>query len=468
MADIRPAAAVRRALLFAHRWLGVALCLIFVMWFGSALVMMYWDYPSVTEEDRIEHSPPLALDRVNLSAAQAFARVGTPDPPEQARLWMFDARPAYRFSWGRRNRIVYADTGEVQHEPSREQMARIASAWSGRSASEASREEVREADQWTVQGGLGALRPLWKFTWPAGDQVYVSSVSGEVVQATTRASRFWSWLGPIPHWMYFLPLRRHGLAWTRTVVWTSGIATGAALLGLVLGVWFSAPRLRVPYRGQKRWHTIFGLVFGISAITWAFSGLLSMEPFAALAGGDEPQSAFDIERALRGDLNLASFPARSPTVAAKEIELLSFHATPLYLAHSSRREKRLLRADGSPFDTNQVVEAVRGAAPQSQIEWLATYDRYYLDRHFLRPLPVILVRTNEERLYVDPQTLRITGAYTPGDWTNRWLYHGLHSLNFPWLYAHRPLWDIVVATLLAGGCALSVTSVILAWRVVRR
>ena len=48
---------------------------------------------------------------------------------------------------------------------------------------------------------------------------------------------------------------------------------------------------------------------------------------------------------------------------------------------------------------------------------------------------------------------------------SRWLYHGLHSLDFPWLYNYRPLWDIVVITFMLGGTALCVTSLILAWRV---
>ena len=51
---------------------------------------------------------------------------------------------------------------------------------------------------------------------------------------------------------------------------------------------------------------------------------------------------------------------------------------------------------------------------------------------------------------------------------NRWLYNGLHSLNFPWLYNYRPLWDIVVITLMLGGTALCVTSLVLAWRVLGR
>src|SRR5258708_14832942 len=35
----------------------------------------------------------------------------------------------------------------------------------------------------------------------------------------------------------------------------------------------------IPYRGQKRWYTIFGLIFGIGAATRAFSSMLSIGSF---------------------------------------------------------------------------------------------------------------------------------------------------------------------------------------------
>jgi hypothetical protein len=41
-------------------------------------------------------------------------------------------------------------------------------------------------------------------------------------------------------------------------------------------------------------------------------------------------------------------------------------------------------------------------------------------------------------------------------------------MDFPWLYNHRPLWDIVVISLLSGGTALCITSLLLAWRVLKR
>ena len=69
------------------------------------------------------------------------------------------------------------------------------------------------------------------------------------------------------------------------------------------------------------------------------------------------------------------------------------------------------------------------------------YDRYYLDRRGNLPLPVLLARLNDADgagYYIDPRTARIVGSYNAADWSSRWLYHGLHSLDFPWLYNHRP------------------------------
>ena len=80
---------------------------------------------------------------------------------------------------------------------------------------------------------------------------------------------------------------------------------------------------------------------------------------------------------------------------------------------------------------------------------LTDYDRYCLDR---RPLPVALVRLSDRdatRLYIDPGTAKLVGAYSARNWVTRWLYHGLHSLDFPWLYRYRPLWDVVVGAFAA-------------------
>jgi hypothetical protein len=111
------------------------------------------------------------------------------------------------------------------------------------------------------------------------------------------------------------------------------------------------------------------------------------------------------------------------------------------------------------------------SASIAELRLLEEYDAYYLDRHHERPLPVVLLRLNDAdhtRYYIDPKTARVAGSYNSRLWMSCGLHHGLHSMNFPWLYKHRPLWDIVVIAFMAGGTALWVTSLVLAWRVVMR
>jgi hypothetical protein len=372
-------------------------------------------------------------------------------------------------------------------------MRRMAARWSGQPADSAAVEEVKEVDQWTV-GNYRNITPVWKYSFADGQQVYVTGRSGEVVQATTRASRTWAYLGAIPHWFYFTPLRKNGPTWSKVVIWTSGIGTASAILGMVIGVWMYSPRQRyrhdgaptgIPYRGQKRLHTIFGLLFGLAAVTWAFSGMLSMEPFEwPGASAEEPEGGPSLPQ-LRSRMRYQAFASKDPRAVLAElapepvtqIEFTAFREAPMYLATLASGETRVIPVDGRPapeFDRKTILALIREAAGEgglADVRVIDEYDRYYLDRLGKQPLPVIRARLNDAQhtqFYVDPKTASIVGGYRSSDWGTRWLYHGLHSLNFPWLYKYRPLWDIVTITLLAGGTALCVTSLILAWRVLGR
>jgi len=77
-------------------------------------------------------------------------------------------------------------------------------------------------------------------------------------------------------------------------------------------------------------------------------------------------------------------------------------------------------------------------------------------------------RNDTARYYIDPKTASVVATYSHRNWVSRNLYNGLHSLNFPWLYNYRPLWDIVVIFFMLGGTGLCVTSLVLAWRVLGR
>ena len=487
---------IKRALIFVHRWVGVVLCLLFLIWFPSGIGMMYWPYPSITPADRLARSPALDRSKIKVSPVDAYGALGLDEPPASVRLNSFDGRPVYRFRAGRFEHVVFADTAEELAEITMDTVNRVASAWTAQPASAARVDAIEAADQWTLQTRLDNVQPLWKFSWPNGEQVYVSQATGNVVQYTNTASRLGAYAGPILHWLYFTPLRRDPALWSRLIIWSSGIGTGLAIVGIAIAIWMYSPRKRyrndgsptsIPYRGQKRWHMVLGLVFGVATVTWVFSGLLSMEPFELRREGApvEPTSGVvRIPQAFRGRMQFGSFAGKDPRQAleqvanlpVKELEFTSIVGEPVYLATLSGGASRIIPVEGDPIaelDHEAIIDLVkRAAGPElAEARVMNQYDAYYLDRRRERPLPVILARlndANQTRFYINPRNGRIAAGYQSSDWIERWAYHGLHSFDFPWLYNYRPAWDIVVIVFMLGGTALCVTSLVLAWRVLGR
>ena len=246
----------------------------------------------------------------------------------------------------------------------------------------------------------------------------------------------------VPHWFYFTPLRKHGLQWSKVVIWSSGIGTFAALLGIVVGVWMYSPRKRyrydgaptgIPYRGQKRWHMVLGLIFGVATATWAFSGMLSMEPFPLSSGGepDDPRAEIvgQIQQSLRSRMNFEAFAAKDPrdalaqlaTFQVKELEWTTVAGEAVYMATLAGGDTRIVPVDGQPvreLDHDALIDFVRKVAgPDGLVEArvLDQYDAYYLDRRRERPLPVILARINdaEQTRFVHRPENRAAGRRIP-------------------------------------------------------
>ena len=121
-----------------------------------------------------------------------------------------------------------------------------------------------------------------------------------------------------------------------------------------------------------------------------------------------------------------------------------------------------------------MLGAAQDAMPGVPIEgvyWMSEYDPCYYHRSGRLNLPVLRVRFGDSErtwLYLDPKLGAIVRKEGRLSRINRWLYHGLHSLDFPFLYYRRPLWDLVVIALSLGGVVLSVTTMWAAYRRLRR
>ena len=323
-------------------------------------------------------------------------------------------RTAWR-PWRRRAGALCRHRAEEQGEVSTEMVQRVASAWTGQPVSGASVEEVTEVDQWTLQTRLGELSPVFKYSWPNGEQVYVSQATGEVVQYTTTASRIGAYLGPIPHWFYFTPLRKHGPQWSRVVIWSSGIGTISAILGVVIGLWMYSPSRKyryagaptsIPYRGQKRWHTVFGLIFGVATVTYAFSGMLSMDPFPSFNDRVQQRQrrcraehpARPARRARSGVVRREASAAGTRTTGDAAGEGTGAHVVRgrRRLSGAAGRRRHSRRADAAASRRPDSIRARSSAScrrpPTASMTTrvLHQYDRYYLDRTRRLPLPVVL------------------------------------------------------------------------------
>jgi hypothetical protein len=264
------------------------------------------------------------------------------------------------------------------------------------------------------------------------------------------------------------------------VLWTSGLGAVSVLAGLILAV----TQYRVRYSGLMRWHYVSGVIVGVFALTWVFSGWLSMEPGQWAASRN---TTIRVAEALSGGpLDPGQFPRFDGQVwaqsvgnhAIKELEFRRLQGEPYYVARGVAPELLIaaqpLHLRSGAFPLESILERVRqGYAGvgilDSQI--LTEYDAYYYDRRRLEPLPVLRVKFDDpERtwLYVDPGASRLVGQVTRRQRLERWLYHGLHSLDFSFWYYNRPLWDVVVIVLCSGGALLSAIGVVIGFKRLNR
>jgi hypothetical protein len=412
---------------------------------------------------------------------------------------MVQERPAYRFQPG--GAAVFADDGSELTPLQPAAATAVARRFARVPAADVHFErQVDTADQWTLLARRDL--PLYKFRVDdgRGTQLYVSSRNAEVVQATTSRSRALAWIGTIPHWLYFSVLRTNQSLWYRIVVWLSTFACVLAALGLVLAITqFRKSRpfrlaASIPYRRWMRWHYISGALFGVFTLTWAFSGLLSMEPWDWT---NTQGIAIDREALTGGRIDLAGFPAPDgPALTAlaaprviKEIGLQRIQGEHYYelrtvepIGTTAAKAERLhqpyavggrgeqgrllvrvadLQRHDAPFSAASIVQRIQAAVADQRIveqTMLEDYDSYYYSRGRQTPLPVLRIKFDDPMrtwIYVDPRTSSIVAQVHRYSRVERWLYNGLHSLDFAFWYSRRPLWDIGMIVLLLGGLTSS-------------
>lgn len=491
---------LKRTLYLVHRWLGIIMCLFIGMWFFSGVVMMYMGFPSLTETERLNGLPTLNAKTIATSLSQFTESIPPNTPLNSLKLTSVLNRPAYlAFTETGQWLGMFADNGEAL-APISPTQAKHATLLHFKNASHANNitaqdAELIEFDQWTVSSSLKKFRPLYNVSLSDDNQsqLYVSSITGTVVRDTTQTERIWNWLGANLHWIYPVALRQHASLWADIII----VISIAGLVVVITGTYIGILRLRLkrlyrgtsntPYRGIMKLHHLVGLGFTFFLITYLFSGLMSMNPWGVFndKAPFEPQYnryQFGVKHYAQPNQDLAWF-ASNPNQFNHLKEIISrdkpkevtwhwISGKSYVVTKNSENERNVFinnphNKNAPAFELEHLISSSQGLLiPNAKItkrETLEQYDLYYYSHHErFRPLPALRIQFNDENktwFHVDKHTGEIINRLTDTGRVKRWLYHGLHSLDFTVLIQNRPLWDIVVIVLSLIGFVFSITSI---------
>ncbi|WP_025035289.1 PepSY domain-containing protein [Bradyrhizobium sp. DOA9] len=469
------------AIVLAHRWLGIAFCLLFAMWFATGIVMHFVPFPSLTEAERFAGLGPLEPGARTISVADAVAASGIADAT-RVRLVQRSDGPVYVVSGPAASRAVRASDGGDASVTSADVALGIVQAYSRRRGLDLARAAIAarsDYDQWSVPNGFDRHRPLFRAALgdAQGTEVYVSSLTGDVVLDTTRSERAWNWAGSVLHWIYPTVLRSSWVLWDR-VVWTlSLLALIAALLGAVLGivrVKIRGRQLSSPYRGWRALHHIIGLVATVFVLSWIFSGWLSMDHGRLFSRGQLTPAEASVMNAAPDWRDASSLDLQPLSRSAREVEWFAFDGKVYRRDRIALGRQALIRAGHAPRDGQAAYLDVReignlmarlGAGCAAPVPLVGNDD--YPAQSALPGAPVYRTTCGDLWFDVDAANGKVLQRLDPSRRAYRWLYSALHTLDFPILQAHARMRDALIVGLCTLGLVFSVTGIVIGWRRLR-
>ncbi len=384
----------RKLLIYSHRWLGIGIILMFLVWTLSGVVLMYYGHPQITAGERLLRLEPIDFSTAKVTPAEAAAKAGI--KPYRVRLSMYAGRPVYRLT---RNSIgnwstVYADTGEVLPPMNRERALQWMKQFAPEYASTMTYDAYLESpDEFTRIPTLAGYLPLHRIAMndPAGTEYYISERSNDIVQKTDRRGRILAISGYVLHNLFFF---RQRTWWTPLLDFIAWTAMLMATTGITLGIWRVSlkPRFRhkgllsyTPYSSWMKWHHYAGLAFGLFSISWILSGMIPITTFPipgwsqvakrVESNGEgfimgtptvSPASTMtkEMARAITGGPlslqwlqveNLRKAIARlQERFAPKELELIQFRGEPWFLAYRPPATKE----EAAHWNTNNAINLV--------------------------------------------------------------------------------------------------------------
>lgn len=485
---------MKRYLYLFHRWLGIGLGVVVVLWVISGMIMLFVGYPKLTPAEHLARLAPLSSDCC-ISPAQALAAIEPRSAPLSLRLTSAGGSPRYLLDSGDGPLVALdARSGERIGPIGPDEAMASARQFAG--GGQVQMPELIEEDAWTRNSALNHERPLYRVqTADAEDRLlYISSHTGLVVRDATAHERAWNRLGAWLHWLY--PLREviPKAAWSVALIYGALLAALLTVLGMVIGLlrWrFAKPYRngsRSPYpSGAGRVHHVGGLLGGSLLLVWLVSGALSMEPWGLFQNRSTVDATLLQGSPLQPDAlgeDLALQRLHRAGIVPVELEWRMLAGEAYLTAVDARGKSRILPAIGEaparPYLDRAMLERnVRLAWPAQQLslQWLQAEDFHYYGRdepslysHMPRRLPVLRVRFDDPAatwLHIDPYSGAVIEQLDERRRGVRWLFKLLHSWDWPPLLQQPWLRDGVLLVASAAVLLISVSGVLLGWRRLR-
>jgi len=471
-----------RGLTLLHRWWGIVFCLLFAMWFASGIVMHFVAFPTRNAAGRFAGIAPIDLTHLLHGPAQAVAASGIGDAL-RIRLVQRGDGPIYLISGPSGEKALRADDlgeGEVHSEKQALVIGVDDATRRGLNATNASVDTISH-DQWTVSGEFDSHRPLFRVALNdgPGTELYLSSMSGEIVLRTVRRERLLNYFGSVAHWLYPTALRHHHQAWSQMMWWLSLLALTGSVLGVVLGMArLCRPTLRArsPYHGWKAWHYGFGLVYAPFVLSWIFSGWLSMDGGQLFSGGATPAEIQTIAGAAAWDTLPPGHEMQGVREETKEVEWFLLGSRIYRRERTGLDQQRVIRADAerdmalldqASLQSDEVNFAIKGLARECTTASAIGADDNYAVNPTLPGAPVFRAICGDDWFDIDGASGALLQKLNSSRRAYRWLFGGLHTLDFPALTSRPLLRATLIVALCLCGLAFSLTGVVIASRRLR-
>lgn len=466
-----------RPLILLHRCFGVAFCLLFAMWFASGIVMHFVPFPTRTESEHIAVQQPIELARVGHSPMEAVAASQIADAARVRLIRRADG-PVYVVSGSSRISALRA-TDLSDASVSSAEAASVLGV--GREHSRVGNLSTPVAvqistDQWVVGQQYDLLRPFYRIALgdAAGTERYISGRTGELVLTTTRDQRRWNYLGSVAHWIYPTVLRSHPHVWSALMWSLALLAATSAILGAAIGILrigFKGTRPQSPYTGWHALHHWLGLICMPFVLTWIISGWLSMDSGWLFSTGELAPAQI---RALSGFPDWQHLPSNEPAqlaTPATEIEWFAFGGDIYRRERIGSEQQQLLRmshdaiapsSKRSFLRPEEVDRALARVGMLCKPSFPIPPEDKYATSSSMPAASVFRVVCGDDWFHIDGANGSVVEQLDGSRRVRRWLYTGLHTLNFPVLMRHPFLRSVLLVLLCSFGFAFSVSAIIVA------